>query len=91
MITQTKTVTLNPGESQQVNFFFTPSEAKVYGVNVAGLTGTFTVLAIPAQFEVSNLVINPSEVYAGELVQISIIVANVGGEAGTKTINLEVI
>lgn len=87
----TKTVTLDPGESQEVAFTFTPTVAKVHQVSVDGLTGSFAVLAFPAEFVVSDLVISPSEVYIGELVTISCLVTNVGGVRGSKTITLEVI
>ena len=90
MATQTKQVTLNPGESKSVSFSFTPTAAKTYYVVVAGLTGTFLAIAVPADFEVSNLVISPSEVYVGDPVTISVTVTNVGGQTGTATITLEV-
>ncbi|GAI64005.1 unnamed protein product, partial [marine sediment metagenome] len=66
MAIQTKTVTLNPGESKEVAFTFTPSVAKVHQVSVDGLTGSFAVLALPAEFVVTDLVISPPEVYVGE-------------------------
>lgn len=87
----TKTITLDPGESRTVAFTFTPSVAKVHVVSVDGLTGSFNVLGVPAaEFVVSDLVISPSEVYIGEPVTISVIVTNVGGVRGSKTITLEV-
>ena len=87
----TKTVTLDPGESREVTFTFTPTVAKVHMVSVDGLTGSFNVLELPAaEFVVSDLVISPSEVYAGEPVTISCLVTNVGGVRGSKTITLEV-
>ena len=87
----TKTVTLDPGESQVVAFTLTPSVAKVHQVSVDGLTGSFNVLELPAaEFVVSDLVISPAEVYVGEPVTISCLVTNVGGIRGTKTITLEV-
>ncbi len=42
MTTLAKSVSLNPGQSQQVTFEVRPQEAGVYGVNVDGLTGSFT-------------------------------------------------
>ncbi len=87
----TKTITLDPGESRTVAFTFTPSVAKVHVVSVDGLTGSFNVVGVPAaEFVVSDLVISPSEVYIGEPVTISVIVTNVGGVRGSKTITLEV-
>ena len=43
-----------------------------------------------AEFEVSGLVIEPTEVYVGEPVEISVLVTNIGGKTGTKTVTLEV-
>ncbi|MBA7611715.1 hypothetical protein ES703_18944 [subsurface metagenome] len=43
-----------------------------------------------AEFQVTDLLISPSEVYIGEPVTISVLVTNVGGERGTKTVTLEV-
>jgi len=87
-----KTVALNPGESKVVGFTFTPTVAKGYGVSVDGLTGSFVALPIPgAEFVVSNLVIDPTEVYIGEQVFISVVVTNVGTVAGTYETNCEVV
>ncbi len=87
----TKTVTLDPGESREVTFTVTPTMAKVHQVSIDGLTGSFNVLELPvAEFVVTGLVISPSEVYVGEPVTISVMVTNVGGVRGTKTITLEV-
>ena len=38
---ETKQVTLEPGESQQVVFGYTPETAKLYGVTIDGLAGSF--------------------------------------------------
>lgn len=87
---QTREVTLDPGQSSEVSFTFTPIEAKTHYVDVDGLTGNFAVIELPAEFVVTDLVITPSEVYVGEPVTISVLVTNVGGTRGTKTISLEV-
>lgn len=87
-----KTVTLNPGESKVVGFTFTPTIAKGYGVSVDGLTGSFVALPIPeAEFVVSNLVINPTQVYIGEQVFISCVVTNVGTATGNYEVVCEVL
>jgi len=87
-----KSVTLNPGESKAVTFTFTPNVDKVYSVSVDGLSGSFIAHPLPeAEFEVSNLVIEPTEVYVGEPVSISCFVTNVGGKAGTYEVTCEVI
>jgi len=85
-----KTITLDPGQSAEVSFTYTPASAKTYIVTIDGLSGSFTAVEFPAEFEVSNLTIEPSEVYVGEPVTISCVVTNVGGQRGSKTITLEV-
>lgn len=87
---QEKDVTLDPGESQEVAFTFTPLVAKTHYVSVNGLTGSFVAIALPAEFVVTNLIITPSQVYVGEPVTIRALVTNIGGETGTKTVTLEV-
>ena len=86
----TKTVTLDPGDSSTVVFTVTPTAAKTHHVSVNGLVGSFTALALPAEFEVSDLVITPSTVNVGEEVSISVIVTNIGGSPGSTTITLEI-
>lgn len=87
-----KTVTLNPGESKVVGFTFTPATVKGYTVNVDGLTGSFVALKAPeAEFVVSDLVIDPTEVYVGEPISISVVVTNIGDKAGSYEVNCEVI
>lgn len=87
---ETREVTLDPGQSSEVSFTFTPIEAKVHNVSVNGLTGSFAVIEFPAEFVVTDLIITPSEVYVGEPVTISVLVTNVGGTRGTKAITLEI-
>ena len=84
-------VTLEGGESKTVPFAFTMNTEGTYQVEVDGLTGSFTVKALPkpAEFEVSNLIISPEEVEEGEAVTVSVDVTNVGEETGDYTINLD--
>lgn len=86
-----KTITLNPGESKVASFSFTPTVAKSYVVSVDGLSGSFVAIEAPvAEFEVTNLVIEPTEPYIGEAVSISVTVTNVGGKAGSYEVTCEV-
>ncbi|MBA7482143.1 hypothetical protein ES707_17625 [subsurface metagenome] len=86
-----KTVTLKPEESQVVGFSFTPSVAKSHVVSINGLTGSFTAFEVPvAEFEVTDLVIEPTGVYVGETVSVSVRVTNVGNLAGSYEIVCEV-
>lgn len=47
MTIETKTVSLGPGQSQQVGFQVVPSEAGLYQVSVNGLDGSFTTIVLP--------------------------------------------
>jgi len=44
-----------------------------------------------AEFQVSDLVIEPTTVNVAEPVDIGVIVTNIGGKRGTKTVRMEVI
>lgn len=90
MTTQTKSITLGPGQSGSLDFSIIPNVAKAYQVSVDGLTGNFVAIGLPAEFEVSNLIITPTQVSVGDPVTISVTVTNVGGVVGTATITLEV-
>ncbi len=55
------------------------------------VTGVYTEIPpTPAEFELNNLVIGPAEVGIGEVVTISVGVANVGGTAGTCSVTLTI-
>jgi len=86
-----KTVTLQPGESKPVAFSWKPTDAVTqptsYQVSVDGLTGSVIVYPTPqAAFQVSNLVIDPAEVYVGETVNIMVTVTNTGNAPGTREV-----
>ncbi len=55
------------------------------GLSIFGVSGS---TIIPANFELSNLVITPSEVSVGETVNISIVVNNVGERTESTTVTL---
>ena len=87
-----KTISLNPGETKEVTFSFKATEAKDYSVSVGDLTGGFRAIPLPGpEFAVTNLVIEPSEVYIGEQVSISVTVTNVGAVAGSYEVVCEVL
>ncbi|MBA7580913.1 hypothetical protein ES708_22811 [subsurface metagenome] len=71
-----------------------PQPLPVVGVEpVVGKSAIMTVevvgVAPPgAEFEVSNLIISPTEVNPGQVVTISCLVTNIGGEAGSYTVHL---
>ncbi len=54
------------------------------------VTGFYTELVPAPEFELSNLVVDPSEVGPGETVTVSIVVTNVGELEGTCTVTLKI-
>ena len=86
-----QTVTLQPGESKTLSFEVTPTVAKTYQVAVDGQSGSFRAVTTPvAEIRVENLIIDPSEVYVGEKVNIRVTAVNYGSAAGTKKITCTV-
>lgn len=86
-----QTVTLGPGESQEISFKVTPQVAKTYSVSVDGLSGSFTATSEPvADIQLSNLVISPTECVVGEEVLVSVTATNNGQAAGSRTITCTV-
>jgi DNA-directed RNA polymerase subunit F len=85
-------LTLAADEDETVTWTVSKTAAKTYDVDVNGLTGSFTVEEpvppVPAEFELSNLVVSPASVETGETVTVSVTVANVGEESGSYTAEL---
>ena len=52
--------------------------------------GIISNAAKPATFTITNLTINPVEVYVGEAIQISVNLTNIGDLEGNQTLNLEI-
>lgn len=76
-VIQDGTVILWGGEETMIVFDVTRGVGS-YTVEVAGLTGSFTVTAYPKppEFEVSDLAITPDEIELGDEVTISFIITN---------------
>ena len=91
----TKSITLDSKETTTVGFNVTEEAEGTYVVKVGTLTESFEISsdaqdAKPAEFQVTDLTINPSSVMAGEAVSISVKVTNVGEESGTYNVNLTI-
>ncbi|PVX27754.1 MAG: hypothetical protein CW716_00690 [Candidatus Bathyarchaeum sp.] len=92
---ETKSIQLDSKETTTVQFNVTEEAEGTYVVKVGDLTESFEISsnaqpAKPAEFQVTDLTINPSSVMAGESVAISVKVTNVGEETGTYSVNLKI-
>jgi len=85
----TATKLVSPGATELITFTVSRDTAGTYEVAVDGLTGSFTVVE-PAEFEVSDVTVEPEEVEPGDTVTISFSVTNTGGVAGTYTAILKI-
>jgi hypothetical protein len=52
--------------------------------------GVLTSAAKPATFTLTDLIVNPLEAYAGDAVQISVNLTNIGDLEGNQTVNFEI-
>lgn len=79
--------------SYEITVLATPAPLPLPVVGVEPVIGKSDTMAIEVagvapQFEVSNLVISPTEVNPGQVVTISCLVRNIGSEAGSYTVHL---
>jgi hypothetical protein len=81
-VEETKKLTFSANESQLVSFTVTETNVGSYNVSVGDQFGLFTVVTtptpMPTALHVSNMFINPSEGWPGQLVNVSVDVANTG-------------
>jgi len=90
-IAETKSVTLLGGESTTLSFEIVREAEGHYTVEIGGLTSSFEVRApTPAEFELSELVVEPAECLPGQVVTATVVVSNVGEEQGTYHVELTV-
>jgi hypothetical protein len=92
---ETRTVQLASGETKTEQFEVSEEAEGTYVVKVGDLTKSFEITSEaqpvkPAEFQVTELVINPGSVLADEIVDISVKVTNVGEESGSYTVNLKI-
>ena len=88
-------VTLDGGESEEVEFKLSPEAEGTYQVVVDGLTGSFTVTSPPvplkpAEFIISGFTVSPTEVPTGEAVTVSVTITNIGEVTGTHILEIMV-
>jgi len=92
---ETRTIQLASGETTTEEFEVTEEAEGTYVVKVGDLTKSFEITSEaqpvkPAEFQVTELVINPVSVLADEIVDVSVKVTNVGEESGSYSVNLKI-
>jgi hypothetical protein len=88
-IRDTKTLQIAGGETVTVLFTLTLNQAGTYTIQVGDYVETVAVQD-PGRIDLSNLAINPSEVWPGKPITISIKAKNPGGTVGTLPVTLKV-
>lgn len=82
-------IAVGPGNNQSASFQITREAAGTYTIDVNGLITTFKVLE-PANFQVSKLVITPTELLRGSSSAVTVNVTNVGEVGGDYEVILKV-
>ncbi len=81
---ETKNLDFAANESKLVTFSVSETKEGSYNVTVDELSGTFTVTSAPTPmpdaFKVSNMFVNPVEVWPGQMINVSVDVKNTGNE-----------
>jgi hypothetical protein len=93
--TETKTGQVNAESSVTVLFEVSEQSEGIYQLQVGSLTGSFQVIsnappAKPAEFQVSDLAVNPHVVQRGSPATVTATVTNVGEVGGSYTATLTV-
>jgi hypothetical protein len=92
---ETKNIQLDGGEITSLQFEIFENAEGDYDLMLGSLTTSFKITSDaqaikPAEFQVTDLTVNPSSVFSDEIVKISIRVNNVGEETGDYTATLKV-
>ena len=92
---ETKSLQLDSGESETVQFEVVGDAEGDYVVNLGDLATSFEIAseaqpAKPAEFQVTELAVNPPSVMSGEIVTVSVKVSNVGEETGSYSVGLTI-
>jgi len=88
---KTKEVSVEGRENEQVSFKITRDKPGVNKVKIDNLSGVFKVREFaPASFQISNLIISPTEADIGDKVNISVAVSNTGALTGNCEVLLTI-
>ena len=86
-----KSLRLAPGTKELVSFTLTRSQAGTYTISIGSRESTLVVEEpLLADFRLSNLEINPTEVNTGENVVVTANLVNAGGTQGSYTAELKI-
>ena len=88
-LVDTRDVTVAAGATEKVSFTCYLEVAGEHSIVLGDLIATATVLE-PVEFQISSLVITPTDVVAGEPVTVKADVTNTGGSEGVYTATLKV-
>lgn len=92
---ETKTVSLDGGESKLVQFEIIENFEGDYVVKLKDLVTSFRISSDaqstkPAEFQITDLEVNPSSVLINEVVKISVKLTNIGEETGSDILTLKI-
>ncbi len=91
----TRNIQLDAGKTQLVQFEIVENAEGEYLAKIGSLSTSFRITseanpAKPAEFQVTDLTVNPTSVLTGEVVDISLKVTNVGEATGDYTVTLRI-
>ncbi len=93
-VEETKKLTFLANESQLISFAVTEANVGSYNVSVGDEFGLFTVVTtptpMPSALKISNMLINPTEAWPEQPVNVSIDVTNTGNETISYSLPLSV-
>jgi hypothetical protein len=92
VLKETKTVQLSGGEITKVDFSVTEANKAVYSVQVGTLTGQFSISSaeeVQSKLTLSNVIVNPYEVWAGDTVAITVTATNPTSESDFKSLTVK--
>ena len=94
-IRETRSIQLDGGKTSLVQFEIVENSEGEYVVKMGSLSTSFRITSVaqpvkPAEFQVTDLTVNPTSVLADEVVAISVKVTNVGEATGDYTVTLRI-
>ncbi|TRO52510.1 hypothetical protein E2P63_03455 [Candidatus Bathyarchaeota archaeon] len=92
---ETKTIQLEAKESELLQFEVIENNEGTYEVKLGDLITQFKITteaepAKPAEFKLTDLIVDPTSILGGESVTVSVKVTNVGEETGSYTVDLNI-